>query len=371
MNPISPSGSCGPCGAGGSNGVSLSDDLLTQILTRLPLKSLFRFNCVSKAWYGLISDNYLRSKLPLITSGVYYSYNSNLTREPRYAHTSENGLEDCNLDFFPFHHNSSIIDSCNGLLLYYSCFPSKFYVVNPTAKRWVALPEPIRSSQLSILTFDPCHSPNYKVICFTSWLEQGSEIEVFSSETGRWVEHELHWGLSTDTMSATMQYFDGILYIIAYPKHIVAINLAEMDCHLIELPEPMKREGSVGKSRGSLHYTHNDGEQIRIWKLKDFNLHKWVLKHRIDVRATVERNYKRIHSNDSLAALSDQFNFLAFHPEKEVVYLSLPGKLVSYDLSKKRIEEVCEFGKERERAHLIQIWLFPFSRYMSDCLANA
>lgn len=358
------------CGSSDSNGVGLSDDLLTEILTRIPLKPLFRFNCVSKAWYGLISDNYLRSKLPLITSAVYYGYNSNLTGEPRYALTSENGLQDCNLDFFPFHHNSSIIDSCNGLLLYYSSFPSTFYVVNPSTKRWLALPEPMKRSQLSILTFDPCHSPNYKVICFTRWLEQGSEIEVFSSETGRWVEHELQWGINTDTISATMQYFDGILYILAYPKHIVAISLAEMDCHQIELPEPMKREASVGKSRGCLHYTLNDGEQLRIWKLEDSNVHKWVLKHCIDVRATVKRNCKRVHSSASLATLSDQFNFLAFHPEEEVVYLSVPGKIVSYDLSKKKIEEVCEFGKERERTHLIQIWLFPFSRYMSDCLAN-
>jgi hypothetical protein len=37
-------------------GLGFPEDPLTEILSRLPAKPLFRFKCVSKAWCGLIAD---------------------------------------------------------------------------------------------------------------------------------------------------------------------------------------------------------------------------------------------------------------------------------------------------------------------------
>lgn len=50
----------------------LGEDLLTEVLVRLPHKSLARFQCVSTTWRVLISGDYLRRRLPLITSGVLF-----------------------------------------------------------------------------------------------------------------------------------------------------------------------------------------------------------------------------------------------------------------------------------------------------------
>jgi len=52
--------------------VELGEDVLTEILSRLPYRSLARFQCVSTSWRRIISSDYLRRRLPLITSGVLY-----------------------------------------------------------------------------------------------------------------------------------------------------------------------------------------------------------------------------------------------------------------------------------------------------------
>ncbi|MGV7953774.1 F-box protein, partial [Mycobacterium kansasii] len=52
----------------------LTDDLLINIFSRLPVKSLIRFKCVSKAWKYLISDPSLHGILPTTISGLFCSF---------------------------------------------------------------------------------------------------------------------------------------------------------------------------------------------------------------------------------------------------------------------------------------------------------
>ncbi|RLN22101.1 F-box protein [Panicum miliaceum] len=59
------------------------------------------------------------------------------------------------MGFLPHHDASTIIDRCNGLLLYYASRPAAFHVVNPTTRRRAALPAPRARALLSVLSFDP------------------------------------------------------------------------------------------------------------------------------------------------------------------------------------------------------------------------
>ncbi|KAJ4799252.1 F-box family protein [Rhynchospora pubera] len=336
---------------------SMNEDLLIEILARLPLKSLSRFKCVSKSWHRLISDKYLQQKLPLISTGVFFRSESDQFKEPRYAYTAADGvIEDSQLDFFPFHEKSTIVDGCNGLLLYYRPAPVTFYVVNTTTKKWVSLPRPQKITQLSILAFDPYSSPEFKVLCFTAWRARGAELEIYSSKTGSWDQHEIQFGIETDAISATMHYFNNVLYILAYPNRVVAVNLTKITCNLIKLPEPMNRDGRVGHSQGHLHYAYIDENKLKIWMLKDAKRSEWALKHETSVRQFIgTREIKP--------------NILAFHPEKELVYIWVPWKMVSYNLRERRLEGMWKFDKERGKAYLIQIWLFPCSSFLTKCLA--
>jgi hypothetical protein len=55
------------CSAG-----DLTDDLIVEILSRLPPKSICRFKCVSWHWYGLITDPEHRKKTPQTLSDFFY-----------------------------------------------------------------------------------------------------------------------------------------------------------------------------------------------------------------------------------------------------------------------------------------------------------
>lgn len=68
---------------------------------------------------------------------------------------------------------------------------------------------------------------------------------------------------------------------------------------------------------------------------------------------------------------SDRAQVLGFDPERGVVYMWVGGKLVGFDYERRGVFKEWEFEKERERErpHLIQIWVFPFSNYLSNCLS--
>lgn len=353
----------------------MGEDLLAEILVRLPHKSLARFQCVSTTWRGLISADYLRRRLPLITSGVLFHDGPREGGGGRRAYTyaraapssGEDGgdgggvAEADDMAFFPFHGTSSIIDGCNGLLLYYASYPAAFHVVNPTTRRWAALPEPRRKTLLSVLSFDPCASPHYKVVCFTGWLPRGASVEVFDSESGAWGEHGLDFGLDTDVMSATMHCFGGAVHVLAYSGHVVRIDLATMTCTVTALPAPVSYRARAGHCRGRLRYASSDGSRLTLWELVDAGKSEWAVKHELGVADLV--------SGGSCHPATATFVFMAFHPEREVVYLWTPSKLVAFNMEQRRVEEECVFGSGKEDAQLIQIWLFPFSRHLASCLA--
>ena len=98
----------------------LTDDLLVEILSRVPGRSLCRFKCVSKHWLGLINDRTYRRKLPRTLTGFFFSS----TTEEQLVHpvlpfTNLSGSRSrTSLTFLPNGRNAFLLDCCNGLLLY-------------------------------------------------------------------------------------------------------------------------------------------------------------------------------------------------------------------------------------------------------------
>ncbi|XP_051227631.1 F-box protein At5g07610-like [Lolium perenne] len=358
------------------DGEEMGEDVLSEILVRLPHKSLARFQCVSTTWRALIAADYLRRRLPLITSGVLfhdaprdgtgvrqaYTYACASTLSSSGERGDVAGADD--MGFFPRHGTSSIIDGCNGLVLYYSSSPQQtFHVVSPTTRRWATLPTPRKKTLLSVISFDPCASPHYKVVCFTGWLPRGASVEVFDSECGDWREHEeLDFGLDTDAMSATMHCFGGAVHVLAYSGHVVRIDLATMACAVTALPAPVSYRARAGHCRGRLRFASSEGRLLRFWELVDAGKSEWALKHELGINDLVP-------GGSSQTTTAPTFLFMAFHPDREVVYLWTPGKLVAFNMEQRRVEEERVFGSAKEGAQLIQIWLFPFSRHLASCLA--
>ena len=103
----------------------LTDNVLVDIISRVPVKSICRCKMVCRRWRDLISHPEHRRRLPQTLEGFFcMSYDGN--RFPKMARhfTNVSGtgepLIDPSLSFLPRYESTDIVDSCNGLLR--SCF---------------------------------------------------------------------------------------------------------------------------------------------------------------------------------------------------------------------------------------------------------
>ncbi|CAN6205770.1 unnamed protein product [Urochloa humidicola] len=104
----------------------LPDELVVEILTRLPAKSLCRFKCVSRRWCRLISDPAHRARFAQTLSGFFFTsckprwrfIGLSLSVTPLGGDDGGQPLVDAALSFLPpTCVEIEILDSCNGLLL--------------------------------------------------------------------------------------------------------------------------------------------------------------------------------------------------------------------------------------------------------------
>ncbi|KAG2594211.1 hypothetical protein PVAP13_5NG631400 [Panicum virgatum] len=219
----------------------LSDDLLIEILVRLPARPLGRFKCVSRSWRYLISspvhhrrlahtdaasgffyqrvpdDGYPRVRAPVTTD---LSFTALCPPDGEGGGGSPSPFLDQAFPFLPCSSNrarTELLDSCNGhLLLRCHCpsddhelaSPPLYIVCDPATQGWaVELPvgwsnrgESIRPATLA---FDPAVSPHFHV--FELVEDDGRRryssrygaavkaVRIYSSETGEWVVRNSEW----------------------------------------------------------------------------------------------------------------------------------------------------------------------------------
>jgi len=163
-----------------SAGADLTDDLIVEILSRLPAKSICRFKCVSRHWYGLITHPERRKKIPQTLSGFFHpSYRLKLDNEdlkvlPGFVgimESEELPFLDSSLPFVTGY-RSIIPKVCSNGLLFCLCWKvaprdeADFVVCNPATEKWVVLPEPDTGSipLYYLFGFDPAISPPFPCV---------------------------------------------------------------------------------------------------------------------------------------------------------------------------------------------------------------
>ncbi|XP_059277162.1 F-box/kelch-repeat protein At3g23880-like [Lycium ferocissimum] len=178
----------------------LPTELITEILLRLPVKSLLQFTCVSKSWLALISSpefvknhlssssnnkDYTHHKLMLCP----YSYKDSL----KYCSISslDSVTEVFDLDF-PLNKNSesvSIVGSVNGLI----CLTIKErdnFLWNPSIRKFKKLPysgSSLRSRYFSMYGFgyDELHD-DYKVVGIRTKNNRWHHVQIYSLNSHCW-----------------------------------------------------------------------------------------------------------------------------------------------------------------------------------------
>ncbi|XP_047088442.1 putative F-box/kelch-repeat protein At4g22430 [Lolium rigidum] len=374
-----------------------TDDLILEILSRLPARSVRRFKCVSMPWRDLIADPVNRKKLPQTLAGFLYTTYRSLGAVWSHHFASVSGGAapvDPSLNFLqPKYKYIAYVDTCNGLLL---CACSnkenpaaygeqvRYVVCNPATERWIELPpqpqaQANRFHCASRLAFDPNVSSHFHVLEFVeTYMDVGScvtGVDIFSSQTGAWIrrDSELVEQITVFDEFRSVR-FGGMLHLVGKlnPVNIynepalLVVDMEGKEWKTILLPDGSSSYDAIGLSQGCLHYASttqahvsnnskkNAGiaTKITLWRLENYDSKEWVLK----CSASIDEP-------SNMPGL--KWRVFAIHPDCDTVFLDGGDVLAAYDMQHQKFVRIINFEKGSYQVYL------PYVPLFSEVLADA
>uniref|UniRef100_A0A0D9WEH3 F-box domain-containing protein n=1 Tax=Leersia perrieri TaxID=77586 RepID=A0A0D9WEH3_9ORYZ len=343
-----------------------NDDLLVEILSRVPYKTLIRSKCVSRRWRRVISHPDNRRRLPRYRlhntiAGIFYYSNHELQFYGLPGEPSP--LIDASFPFLPKCERLKLIDSCNGFLL---CLCSKFTdpkkfnyaVCNPATKKWAALPDSTGCLRRPHLGFDPAVSSHFYVFeLVVNWLEnifcgksQCSGLRIYSSNTGVWSDKiDSGWGVEVKINGELKSvFFNGMLHVVAMESSVVAVvDVQGKNWRTIPLPH---KEGShpqenfIGLSQGLLCFVTTekyDGSKLSVWVLDVYFRDQWTLHHIVscmDLSWTSMMDPDILHDYN-LVSIQERKMFFIYHDRYDNDH-----KIMSYGVDSGKVCFLHSFG---------------------------
>nr|POE88528.1 f-box protein cpr30 [Quercus suber] len=210
-------------------------EIITEILSRLPVKSLLRFLCVSKSWYALIKHP------DFIKLHLHRSIETNrdrtliigklITGVPRYFFSvhfpTENHFDNAFKLHQPLYRRGKlveILDYCHGLVCIHHWI-DEIAIWNPLIRKYRMLSkEPIlkpsgftysKSSKIGF-GYDLCND-DYKVLRVTAFYNIGQplkefEVKVYSLRSHSWRKIEDQWPKKECSISSNSVSLNGALH---------------------------------------------------------------------------------------------------------------------------------------------------------------
>uniref|UniRef100_A0A2N9GCW1 Uncharacterized protein n=1 Tax=Fagus sylvatica TaxID=28930 RepID=A0A2N9GCW1_FAGSY len=334
--------------------IASNEDLVAQILIRVPVKPLLRFKCVSKQWLSLISDSHFchRHHHHTSLSTIFLRRTPSLFQFIPLHHTHHHTTPPfTSLSFINHNEKIKILQSCNGLFLCRSQIQNRdfsYYVCNPTTKHFSTLPPITTNGPISIfgvnLAFEPSKSPYYQVICVRS--SDVSlyyyQIEIYSSKTRAWNPCGSPFVAPFDMVFDNGVFWNGAFHWLSPTGSALYFDIHN-EC-LGKMPSlPVSRGNRrfryFGESGGHLHLVEIYGP--RATKFNVFEMEsdysKWFVKYEVDLDGIVAtfpemvRDY--IDTCDSCYyAFVIVFIVRSENEEDSKLLLHIPGKIISYNL---------------------------------------
>ncbi|KAH0698839.1 hypothetical protein KY284_013054 [Solanum tuberosum] len=297
----------------------LPEELVTQILLRLPVKSLLKFRSVSKSWLGLISNpEFINTHLSKSANNKDFTHHRFMLSFclPKY------NLKDCSassllydsvaeaLDLeYPtkeIRRSVEIVGSVNGLICL--VIAKKYFLIwNPSIRKFKKLPECrdelcFGHHSMYGFVYDEVHG-DYKVVAgfnnegygysflvkvkmyslnSDSWTSlEDFESGVLGTKSGVFVNGKLHWANSVYRRSGW---------------DIISVDLADRTWGEVE--QPYYGEGDFGWTLGVLGtdlsvFSNYRRIQADVWVLKEYGVKEsWIKMFTIDIPCDPRMGYK-------------------------------------------------------------------------------
>jgi F-box interacting protein len=356
----------------------IPEDLVFEILSRVPYSSLCRFKCASRSWLALCSDPALRRKSPQTLSGFFYcSHQSNMILSEQSVHQCHyinvlgkgQPMIDPSLSFLPTCTRLEFIDSSNGLLLC-RCMgmsPQRqfdYVVSNPATERYSVLPykeamvDGCRSGTMC-LGFDPAMSPHFGVLMLREDQDEHvSGVEIYSSETGDWTYRQSQWDDNCEVNDYDKSvFFNGVMHFATWGSSVVTVDLEGKNWRTIPTPNAT-HSSFVGASHGQLYLMHNYSYSLSVWVLEDYGKEQWIHKHTV--------NTWHLQFGQNLAPSPYYIQGIAIHLELNLIFFLL-GKhkhLISYNMDSKTEQDISTLGDNF--VHPCLPYIPCYSEWLSD-----
>jgi F-box interacting protein len=308
----------------------LPEELISEILSFLPVKPLLRFQCVSKPWFALINDPYVmklhRTIIVEGASGHNDFYLVNFSRDDRLG-------EAVNIKQ-PLEHRprvivgAHIVGSCNGLVCI-SNSDHKIAIWNPLIRKHRKLPSPQFGCGYDISAigwgydtafgYDGVNN-DYKVIRISRKLYQ---IELYSMRGNSWRKVKEEWPLTEESSSifGYPSFSNGAVHwMVTFVDHrmvatlkIVAFDLSTEKFRVHAPPDPFLYEGpaKLNVLRGCLCFCiHN-----QVWVMEEYGKpNSWTLLYKLRRSFSFCESYVFSHNGEEVltSALNDKRSSFEF-----------------------------------------------------------
>ncbi|XP_011096163.1 putative F-box protein At5g50220 [Sesamum indicum] len=246
----------------------LPPEVIIEILSWLPLKSLTKAQLVCKQWRALIHDHYFIQKHMGQNSVVWHWYN--VVRTGHISH----------IDSFSYLHG------CDGLLLLRNNSSFKYCIWNPATRRVLELPDPHSGNYGFVFCYVPA-TGNYRIVAIYNDRENGREgCEVFTPG------HSKEWRQITFpcimTANNGYRFKDNCFIVIKSGEErcerVVSLDMGTETFTVNHLPEGLTCNRTTLWDLdwdGKLALVQIVGKNLQVMELEDYKKHRWCANKKV------------------------------------------------------------------------------------------
>ncbi|KAM7485688.1 hypothetical protein LguiA_001697 [Lonicera macranthoides] len=261
----------------------LPDEIIDEILSRLPVQSLLRFKCVCKRWLSTISDPNFHQKTEIVSILLVESLQTltvSLSSIDDNKFVTKSFSLMCNERKNYYYENIFVSNPCNGSVII--SIRESFFLFNPLTRYFAKVLVLNCSSQNNIGMAGLCYDTStndYKVVIrFTHRFGRGRVVVVASLKTKRCVQINFPFDVTSTkagpVVNGTMHWTVNDSVYNRRSKKIIyfdpSSNLFE------EFPSPPSQFGGGGK-KANFHLGVSGGYLCMV-KLCRFNIEVLIMK---------------------------------------------------------------------------------------------